>query len=187
MPSTRQPSDRTRPAKRGNVAGWCAVAALAAVPLAIAGWAVAYSQAQGTVNGILAVGPDGSGGPRVSMTLCSGRVDQVELFDQRLHPADRSQPDKPIGIWTRTSPATTDEVLTLAEPGAAWTVELDPGPLDAGATYNVLAGSAEDDSGLSQVDFDPGRVSALPVGDVFVHEAEVVPAAGVRTRACTDG
>lgn len=182
MTSRRSTRRGARASDTGSVRGWVALAAvLVALPVGAVAWAFS---GQTEINGAVSAGPDGAGGVRLGMTLCSGKVDRVELYDQRLHPADRRNPDKPVGIWTRSSPAAADDFLVLGNPGPSWKIELDPGRLHPGAMYDALAWSSLENTELSQVDFDPGRVAELPADRVFVHDAEPVQATAVRSSVC---
>ncbi len=161
--------------------GLCVAGLAVAVPVGVVGWGLSH---QTEVNGALSVVSGGSGAVQLNMTLCSGKVDRVELYDQRLHPADRSEPDAPVGIWERTSPSVVDTSLVFGNPGPEWEVVLDPGPLDTGATYDALAWSESEGTELAQVDFDPGRVAELPAGTSFLYNSTTVRTDEIRSTVC---
>lgn len=161
--------------------GLCAAGLVLATPIGFVAWLLSH---QTEINGALSVVPDRSGTVRLNMTLCSGTVDQVELFDQRKHPADRREQDVPVGIWQRASPAATDTSLVFDDPGPEWEVVLDPGPLDRDAVYDALAWSGADRTELSQVDFEPGRVAELPAGSSFLFDSSTVRTDEIRSTIC---
>lgn len=97
------------------------------------------------------------------LRVCSGAVNHVELYPP--HTGPRTEPDQPIGIWHATAPISHNTVLNLNQPGPTWQVRRDPGHLRPGTRYGVLA-HGEDDEELTQLDFRPAQLEALPAGHV---------------------
>lgn len=119
------------------------------------------------------------------LNLCSDEVDEVLLY--RPHKGPRTKPDIPIGVWRASTPFPHDTVINLGDPGSAWDVRRDPGPLDPGTSYGVEAGyTAEDDQGLRDVNFSLRQLQSLQTGEVRVYNREMKFPKFMRVDWCAD-
>ncbi|MGH8895230.1 MAG: hypothetical protein ACRDWY_18285 [Actinomycetes bacterium] len=122
------------------------------------------SQITTEVNGAVAATLDPSGSMLLVLKVCSGAVDEVGLYGARQGP--ETQPQEPIGIWRASAPVRHDTVLHIESPGPGWEVRRDPGPLNPGTQYIVIANHREADETLSQVHFTPRQLEELGAGQL---------------------
>lgn len=116
--------------------------------------------------GIAAARPGPSHSVQVLLRVCSGGADQVLLYGP--HTGSRTKPDTPIGIWHAATPFQHNTVLDLENPGPAWEMRRDPGPLEAETGYYVEAGSSTQDQELAGVRFTRTQLNQLHPGHVQV-------------------
>ena len=71
-------------------------------------------------------------------------------------------------------PGRGNTVLDLQNPGPMWEVHRDPGRLQPGTMYGVLAGHREEDAELTPVDFRPKRLEESAPGQVVWKGGRVI-------------
>jgi hypothetical protein len=116
------------------------------------------------INGAVAAKMDATHSVVLVFRVCSGAVDHVELYPP--HAGPRTKSDRPIGVWRTSTPIARNTILNLGHPGPTWQVRRDPGHLQPGLTYGVLAMNSGVDEELTQLNFRPSQLEALPSGHV---------------------
>jgi len=125
------------------------------------------------IIGVVGARMDRSGSVQLLLNDGCGRAfDNVLLFPP--HTGPRTKPDIPIGIWRARTPFHSDTVLNIDNPGPAWEVRRDPGPLQPGKLYGVEAASATEDQELSQVNFTLEQLKSLQADEVHFYSRRVM-------------
>jgi hypothetical protein len=125
------------------------------------------------IIGVVGARMDQSGSVQLLLNGGCGRAfNNVLLFPP--HTGPRTEPDRPIGIWHARKPFHRDTVLNIDNPGPAWGVRRDPGPLQPGKLYGVEAASTTEDQELSQVNFTLEQLKSLRADEVHFYGRRVM-------------
>ncbi|MBA2698909.1 MAG: hypothetical protein H0U61_09070 [Nocardioidaceae bacterium] len=148
-------------------------------PLLVAGCGNAITT---DIIGAVGVSLDRAGSPQLVLAVCSGSVDEIELYGP--HQGGETTSQEPIGVWRAKESVTAGTVLDLSNPGSAWTVVRDPGTLKPGESYSAFGVSLSEDQEISQVDFTLDRLKRLSADQVLYYHSKRVKADELHATVC---